>query len=342
MNHDHDHLEQPHARDHGHAHAPKPKAKVNHDHDHAHDHGHGGHGHHHHPVDLNGNQRAFALAIGLNTVFVAIEFGYGFVANSTALMADAGHNLSDVLGLALAWGAAVLAKTAPNRRFTYGLRSSSILAALFNALLLMMACGAIGWEAVHRFSNPSPVAGWTVSMVALVGVAVNGVSAWLFMARSKDDINVRAAYQHMAADAVISLGVVVSGAAIMYTGWAWIDPAVSLVIVALIVLSTWSLLKESLRMVLAAVPANVDPQQVRQFLEDLPGVSETHDLHIWSMSTTETALTAHLVMPQGYPGDQQIDDIVASLKAQFSIHHCTLQIEQGTTSHGCSLHSEAH
>ena len=273
---------------------------------------------------------------------MAIEFGYGFVANSTALMADAGHNLSDVLGLALAWGAAVLAKSAPNRRYTYGLRSSSILAALFNALLLMMACGAIGWEAVHRFSNPSPVAGWTVSMVALVGVAINGMSAWLFMAGSKDDINVRAAYQHMAADAVISLGVVVSGAAIMYTGWSWIDPAVSLVIVALIVLSTWSLLKESLRMVLAAVPANVDAQQVRQFLEDRPGVSETHDLHIWSMSTTETALTAHLVMPQGYPGDQQIDDIVAHLKEQFSIHHCTLQIEQGTTSHGCSLHGTAH
>jgi len=181
-----------------------------------------------------------------------------------------------------------------------------------------------------------------VSMVALVGVAVNGLSAWLFMAGSKDDMNVRAAYQHMAADAAISLGVVVAGVAIMVTGWNWLDPAVSLVIVALIVLTTWSLLKESLRLVLAAVPANVDPQQVRQFLEDRPGVSETHDLHIWAMSTTETALTAHLVMPQGYPGDQQIDDIVARLKNEFSIHHCTLQIEQGTTSHGCSLHSEAH
>ncbi|MDB5920788.1 MAG: cobalt transporter, partial [Massilia sp.] len=167
-------------------------------------------------------------------------------------------------------------------------------------------------------------------------------SAWLFMAGSKDDLNVRAAYQHMAADAAISLGVVVSGAAIMYTGWSWIDPAVSLVIVVLIVLSTWSLLKESLRMMLAAVPATIDPQLVRQFLEDRPGVSETHDLHIWAMSTTETALTAHLVMPEGYPGDQQIDDIVAHLKDKFSIHHCTLQIEQGTTVHGCSLHGEPH
>ncbi len=321
MNHDHDHDHHQHA---AHEHTPK--------HDHAH-----GHGHHHH-VDPNSNRRAFALAISLNTMFVAIEFTYGFIANSTALMADAGHNLSDVLGLALAWGAAMLARRAPNRHYTYGLRSSSILAALGNALLLMVACGAIGWEAVQRFSEPAPVAGWTVSIVALVGVAVNGISAWLFMAGSKDDLNIRAAYQHMAADAAISLGVVVSGAAIMYTGWAWIDPAVSLVIVVLIVLSTWALLRESLRMVLAAVPSNVDPHEVRQFLEDRPGVSDTHDLHIWAMSTTETALTAHLVMPEGYPGDQQIDDIVAHLKEKFAIHHCTLQIEQGTTAHGCSLH----
>jgi cobalt-zinc-cadmium efflux system protein len=274
-------------------------------------------------------------------MFVAIEFTFGFIANSTALMADAGHNLSDVLGLALAWGAAILARSTPNRHYTYGLRSSSILAALGNALLLMMACGAIGWEAVQRFSEPAPVAGWTVSVVALVGVAVNGISAWLFMAGSKEDLNVRAAYQHMAADAAISLGVAASGAAIMVTGWAWIDPAVSIVIVVLIVLSTWSLLRAALRMVLAAVPANVDPHKVRQFLQDTPGVSETHDLHIWSMSTTETALTAHLVMPDGYPGDQQIDDIVAHLKDKFAIHHCTLQIEQGTTAHGCSLHGEA-
>jgi cobalt-zinc-cadmium efflux system protein len=320
--------------EHGHDHGPKQK------HDHAHDHGdsHGhSHGHHHH-VDPDGNRRAFALAISLNTMFVAIEFTFGFIANSTALMADAGHNLSDVLGLALAWGAAMLARRAPNRHYTYGLRSSSILAALGNSLLLMMACGAIGWEAIQRFSAPAPVAGWTVSIVALAGVAINGLSAWLFMAGSKGDLNMRAAYQHMAADAAISLGVVVAGVAIMYTGWAWLDPAVSLVIVVLIALSTWSLLRESLRMVLAAVPSNVDPHQVTEFLEQRPGVSDTHDLHIWSMSTTETALTAHLVMPDGYPGDQQIDDIVAHLKEKFAIHHCTLQIEQGTTAHGCSLH----
>lgn len=326
-------MTQDHHQHAGHAHAHEKKHDHGHDH---HDHGHG-HGHQHH-IDPDGNQRAFTLAIALNTIFVAIEFTYGFIANSTALMADAGHNLSDVLGLGLALGAAMLAKRAPNRHFTYGLRSSSILAALGNALLLMMACGAIGWEAVQRFSEPAAVAGWTVSIVALVGVAVNGISAWLFMSGSKDDINVRAAYQHMAADAAISLGVVISGVVIAYTGWSWLDPAVSLVIVALIVLSTWSLLRESLRMVLAAVPANVDPHQVSAFLHERAGVSDIHDLHIWAMSTTETALTAHLVMPDGYPGDQQIDDIVDQLKEKFKIHHCTLQIEQGTTNHGCSLH----
>jgi cobalt-zinc-cadmium efflux system protein len=273
-------------------------------------------------------------------VFVVIEFSYGFIANSTALMADAGHNLSDVLGLVLAWGAAMLTRSAPNGRYTYGLRSSSILAALLNGLLLMMACGAIGWEAVHRLSQPAAVVGATVSVVAAIGVAVNGISAWLFMAGSKTDLNIRGAYQHMAADAAISLGVVVSGLAIMYTGWSWLDPAVSIAIVMLILVSTWSLLREALWMVLAAVPANVDAGKVERFLQGQPGVRETHDLHIWAMSTTETALTAHLVMPDGYPGDRTIDAIVAQLKADFAIHHCTLQVEQGTTAHGCTLHDE--
>ena len=303
-----------------------------------HDHGHG-HGHHHPaPTDAG---RAFVLAIGLNIAFVAIEFFYGFIANSTALMADAGHNLSDVLGLALAWGAALLAKRAPTRNFTYGLRGTSILAALFNALLLMVACGAIAWEAVHRFAHPEPVAGTTVSIVAAIGVLINGFSAWLFMAGSKDDINVRGAYLHMAADAALSLGVVVAGLVVMYTGWAWLDPAVSLVIVVIIVAGTWSLMKESVQMALAGVPANVDAGKVNAFLAAQPGVSEVHDVHIWAMSTTETALTAHLVMPGGYPGDAAIDGIVAHLRADFSIHHCTLQVEQGTTKHSsCTLHDE--
>ncbi len=335
MKHEHDH--HAHGADCKHGHEDHGHAAK---HDHGHGHGHG-HGHHHH-VDPNGNARAFALAIGLNTVFVAIEFIYGFIANSTALMADAGHNLSDVLGLVVAWGAATLARSAPNRRYTYGLRSSSILAALFNALILMMACGAILWEAVQRFHNPAPVAGVTVAVVAGIGVLVNGISAWLFMAGSKDDINIRGAYQHMAADAAISLGVVVSGLAIMASGWAWLDPLVSIVIVLFILVSTWSLLKESLRLVLAAVPDNVDAAKVSAFLLSRPGVTAIHDLHIWAMSTTETALTAHLVMPAGYPGDTAVDAISAQLKSDHAIHHATLQVEMGTTVHGCALHDATH
>jgi cobalt-zinc-cadmium efflux system protein len=308
-----------------------------------HSHGHG-HGHHHHPAP-EGNGRAFGIAIALNTAFVAIEFIYGFIANSTALMADAGHNLSDVLGLGLAWGAALLTKSAPTRRFTYGMRGTTILAALANALLLMVACGAIAWEAVHRFAHPEPVAGTTVSIVALVGVLINGFSAWLFVAGSKDDINVRGAYQHMAADALLSLGVVISGVVIIYTGWSWLDPVVSLVLVVVIVAGTWSLLKESIQMVLAGVPASVDATGVTAFLTAQSGVTEVHDVHIWAMSTTETALTAHLVMPGGYPGDAAIDEIVEHLREDFAIHHCTLQVEQGTTKHSsCCLHDglEAH
>lgn len=311
-----------------------------HHHDHGHHHGHGhGHHHHHHPVP--GHGRAFALAIGLNAVFVAIEFIYGFIANSTALMADAGHNLSDVLGLVLAWGAAVLAKKAPDARYTYGLRSSSILAALANALLLLLACGAIAWEAAQRFAAPPPVEGITVSVVAAIGVAVNGFSAWLFMAGSKGDLNIRGAYLHMAADAAISLGVVVSGLVIMGTGWTWLDPAVSIAIVLVIVVGTWSLLRESAGLVLAAVPDSVDAAGIQAYLEARPGVAEVHDLHIWAISTTETALTAHLVMPGGYPGDRAIDDIVAQLRKDFAIHHCTLQVEEGTTAHGCALTASA-
>ncbi|NML61561.1 cation transporter [Massilia sp. RP-1-19] len=312
-------------------------------HDHHDHHGHAhGHGHHHHHVSPDGNNRAFALAIGLNTIFVAIEFTYGFIANSTALMADAGHNLSDVLGLMLAWGAAMLARTATTERYTYGLRSSSILAAVLNALLLMMACGAIGWEAVQRLSNPAPVAGMTVSVVAAIGVAVNGLSAWLFMAGSKDDLNIRGAYQHMAADAAISLGVVISGLVIMGTGWTWLDPAASLVIVLLILVSTWGLLRESMQLVLGAVPPNVDAEKVSVFLRAQPGVTDIHDLHIWAMSTTENALTVHLVMPGGYPGDGAFDALTAGLKENFALHHCTLQMEQGTTDHACALNGHSH
>jgi cobalt-zinc-cadmium efflux system protein len=301
-----------------------------------HHHGHD-HGHHHHGDP--GHGRAFAIAISLNAAFVAIEFFYGFLANSTALMADAGHNLSDVLSLILAWGAAVLARREPSGRYTYGLRSSSILAALFNGMLLMAATGAIAWGAVQRLMAPTPVAGLTVSVVAGIGIAVNGISAWLFMKGSKDDLNIRGAYLHLAADAAISLGVLVAGLVVLSTGWAWIDPAVSLVIVVLIMKSTWSLLREALDMTLGAVPGNVDADAVEKFLLARPGVTSVHDLHIWSMSTTDVALTCHLVMPGGYPGDVAIDQIASGLKEQFGIHHTTLQTEQGTTQHECSLHS---
>jgi len=323
---------------HDHTHDHKP----GHDHhDHGHSHGPGGH-HHHHLPPVDGHGRAFALAIGLNLAFVIVEFTYGFIAHSTALMADAGHNLSDVLGLMLAWGAAILAKRAPKGRYTYGLRGSSILAALGNGLLLMVACGAIAWEAIGRFAEPAPVAGATVSIVAAIGVVINGFSAWLFLAGSKGDLNIRGAYLHMAADAALSLGVVLSGLAIMASGWTWIDPAVSLVIVVVIVVGTWSLLRESVQLSMAAVPSSVDAARVEAFLATQPGVTEVHDLHIWAMSTTETALTAHLVIPGGYPGDAVLEAIEHGLRAHHAIHHCTLQVEQGTVHHHCTLQGHAH
>jgi cobalt-zinc-cadmium efflux system protein len=281
--------------------------------------------------------RAFAIAIVLNTVFVGVEFFYGFLAHSTALMADAGHNLSDVLGLALAWGAAILARRAPNKRYTYGLRSTSMLAALFNAMLLMAACGGIAWEAVLQLIHPDAVAGFTVSVVAGIGILINGLSAWLFMSGSKDDINIRGAYLHMAADAAISLGVLIAGVIVRYTGWNWLDPLVSIAIVAFIVVSTWSLLTQSLRMMLAAVPDNVDRAEIERFLRARPEVSDVLDLHIWSMSTTETALTAQLVTPAGYPGDGAIDAISKALREEFAIQHSTLQVRLGASKQECCL-----
>jgi len=309
---------------------------MEHNHDHDHDgHSHGGH---HHHVDPNGNGRAFAIAIALNVAFVAIEFTYGFIANSTALMADAGHNLSDVLGLILAWSAVILGRRAPSERYTYGLRSTSILAALANAMLLMVASGAIAWEGIQRFAQPPVVAGLTVTLVAAIGIIVNGLSAWLFMKGSKGDLNMRGAYLHMAADAAVSLGVVITGIIMIYTGWYWLDPLVSLCIVIVIVIGTWSLLRESVQLALSAVPAHIDVSAVDSFLRQCAGVTDIHDLHIWGMSTTESALTVHLVIPAGYPGDIFIDNIVQELKERFSVQHSTLQIEQGTTDHACALH----
>ncbi|MET0268039.1 MAG: cation diffusion facilitator family transporter [Duganella sp.] len=325
--HQHPHHGHDHAKAHGHSHDQH--------HDHGHEHGHG-HGHHHHG-DPNTMGRAFAIAIVLNLGFVGVEFFYGYLANSTALMADAGHNLSDVMGLMLAWGAVLLAKRQPNARYTYGLRGSSMLAALFNGMLLMAACGVIAYEAVQKLVTPDPVAGLTVSIVAGIGILINGFSAWLFMSGSKDDINIRGAYLHLAADAAISLGVLLGGLAVRFSGWNWIDPLISMVIVGIIVWSTWSLLTQSLRMVLAAVPDHLDHGAVEHYLRSQPGVTAVHDLHIWAMSTTETALTAQLVTPDGYPGDMAVDAISAGLREKFSIHHSTLQLRLGAEPHACCL-----
>ncbi|MSQ72409.1 MAG: cation transporter [Betaproteobacteria bacterium] len=306
---------------------------------HHHPHSHGGHHHHAHATD---HGSAFAIAVALNTVFVVVEFTYGVVANSTALMADAGHNLSDVLGLSLAWGAVVLARRQASTRYTFGLRGASILAALANAILLLLVCGAIGWEAMQRFSRPPDVAGLTVSVVAAVGVVVNGVSAWLFMKGGKADVNIRGAYLHMAADAAVSLGVLISGVVIVYTGWNFLDPAVTLAIVLVIVAGTWGMLRESTQLALNAVPARVDAAAIEAYLRQLAGVSDVHDLHIWGLSTTENALTVHLVIPLGHPGDAFLDEVVFRLKDSYSVHHSTLQVEHGTSEHFCALVGAAH
>jgi cobalt-zinc-cadmium efflux system protein len=299
--------------------------------DHHHDHGHAGHVHA--PATFG---RAFAIGIGLNAAFVLVEAGYGFVANSTALLADAGHNLSDVLGLVVAWTAAVLSKRPPTPRLTYGLRNTSILAALANAVLLLIAAGAIILEAVQRLLHPEPVAGMTVIVVAAIGIGINGLTAWLFASGRDSDLNIRGAYLHMAADAAVSAGVVAAGILIMLTGWLWVDPLTSLVIVAVIVWGTWGLLRESTAMSMAAVPSAIDPIAVRGYLSGLPGVVSLHDLHIWPMSTTETALTAHLVMPAGNPGDAFLIETCRRLSRDFKIGHATLQIEIETTAN-CML-----
>jgi cobalt-zinc-cadmium efflux system protein len=296
-----------------------------HHHDHAgHDHPHGHGGHVHAPAQFG---TAFAVGIALNTAFVIIEAAFGYLGNSMALVADAGHNLSDVLGLVVAWIAVVLAKRPPSPRFTYGLRSSSILAALFNAMFLLVAVGAIGWEAVHRLFRPEPVAEMTMMIVAAIGIVINGFTAWLFASGQRQDINIRGAYLHMVADAAISAGVVVAGLAIMLTGWIWLDAVTSLAIVAAILWGTWGLLRESTAMSLDAVPPSIDPGAVRSYLEGCPGVVEVHDLHIWPMSTTEVALTCHLVIPSGAPGDAYLFGITHHLHEAFGIQHSTIQIE---------------
>ncbi|MEZ5926497.1 MAG: cation diffusion facilitator family transporter [Hyphomicrobiaceae bacterium] len=297
---------------------------------------HHGHTHHHAPGDFG---RAFAIGTALNIGFVILEAVYGILAGSMALLADAGHNLSDVLGLLVAWGAVALGRRAPSRRFTYGLRSSSILAALTNAILLLLAVGAIAWEAVRRLAEPEPVAALPVIVVAGIGIVINAVTAWLFRLGGKADINIRGAYLHMAADALVSLGVVVAGVLILWTGWLWIDPLASLTIAAIIVWGTWSLLRQSTNMALQGVPDGIDPATVRNYLLGLPGVASVHDLHIWPMSTTETALTCHMRMPSGHPGDGFLRELGHALDHRFAIRHATVQIETSEAGE-CALEPE--
>lgn len=296
-------------------------------------HSHGTAGHTHAPTNFG---RAFLIGTLLNTVFVLVEAGYGISVNSVALLADAGHNLSDVLGLLIAWGAATLSKRTPSAHYSYGLRRTSILAALFNAVFLLLAIGAIAFEAVQRLIHPQPVEGGVIMAVAAVGIVINGITAWLFASGRKGDINIRGAFLHMAADAAVSAGVVAAGFLVIRTGWLWLDPATSLVIVAVILFGTWGLLRSSVAMSLDRVPEGIAPAEVDSALSALPGVTRVHDLHIWPMSTTDVALTCHLVMPAGCPGDAFLHDASAMLHDRFEIGHSTIQIEQDEHE-ACSL-----
>jgi cobalt-zinc-cadmium efflux system protein len=284
--------------------------------------------------------RAFAVGIAINLIYLIGEAGFGLYAGSLALLADAGHNLGDVLGLGLSWGAAVLARRGPSGRFTYGLRSTSILAALANAGILLVVTGGIAWEGLWRLWHPVAVGGAVVAWVAAAGIAVNGATALLFLSGRRHDLNVMSAFTHMAADALIAAGVVVAGIAIALTGWRWLDPAVSLAVSAVIVYGTAGLIRQAIGLALNAVPSGIDAAAIRAHLLAVPGVIALHDLHIWGMSTTETALTCHLVMPGGHPGDAALATLARELEDTFGIDHATIQIEIGDTEEACALTPE--
>lgn len=294
------------------------------------------HTHNHNHTNYN---RAFIIGITLNVIYIVVEVFYGLMINSMALLADAGHNFSDVLGLLLAWGAANLAKKATTEKRTYGFRKSTILAALFNAILLMIAVGAITIEAIRKFISPEPVQGLTMMIVAGIGVIINSITAFLFMKGRKKDLNIKGAFLHMAADAGVSLGVVVAGFIIYTTGWLWVDPAISLVIVLVITIGTWGLLRDSFHLSMDAVPNGIDLKEVGNYLKGLNGVVEVHDLHIWAMSTTETALTAHLVIPGETKDDYFLKKICGELHSRFGIEHSTIQIEKSAQSSNCEHHN---
>ena len=314
----------------------------NHERQHNHKPGAHGEGHDHAHIHAPANfDRAFLIGIILNISFVAIEAVCGFISNSLALLADAGHNLSDVLGLVIAWFALALSRRKPDHQFTFGLKSSSILAALANAVFLLVTIGAIIWEAIGRFQSPTIVANQIVISVALIGVVINGVTAYLFHRGRKEDINIKGAYLHMLSDALVSVGVAVAAVIMFYTGWNWMDPLVSIIVCIIIFKGTWSLLKESVQLALKAVPTGINRQDVFNFLKTRKNVSAVHDLHIWGMSTTENALTAHLIIPTGHPGDSFLHHVAEDLKQNFNIGHTTIQIELGNDdTHKCALESD--
>jgi cobalt-zinc-cadmium efflux system protein len=307
-----------------------------------HDHGRSGHDHdgHHHPAPPRGFDGAFALGSALNAGFIIVEVIYGLTAHSVALLADAAHNLGDVLELLLAWGAAWLGQRSPTQLRTYGYGRSSILASLANAVVLLIGVGGIVVEAGRRLIEgvaPGDVGGKTVMIVAAIGILINGLTALLFARGRKGDLNIRGAFLHMAADAAVSAGVVLSGLVILLTGWAWLDPVVSLGIAALILVSTWGLLRDSVNFALDRVPDNIDAEKVRAYLTALPEVAEVHDLHIWPLSTTDTALTVHLVRPHAGTNDVFMQDVCDELRRRFGIGHATIQIEDGDTETCCAL-----
>lgn len=293
------------------------------------------HNHHHHAVASY--DRTFAIGIGLNFGFVLLELGYGLSAHSLALIADAGHNMSDVLALVLAWAALALSRRPASRRFTYGLRKTSVWAALVNALLLFATLGAILWESVRRLASPEPAAGATMIIVAAVGIGVNAFTAWLFARGGSRDLNIRGAFQHLAADALISLGVVLTGGVLLLTGWQWLDPLVSIGLVAIIGVGSWGLLRESIQMSLDAVPEGIDTRAIEDFLHTLPSVRDVHDLHVWAIGTSETALTAHLVVDPPQQGTVLLGTVGGALHDRFGIEHATLQIETLEIARSCQL-----
>jgi cobalt-zinc-cadmium efflux system protein len=304
------------------------------------DHDRRGHVHPPHSDAHSNYGRAFAIGIAFNLLYVGGEAVAGIVSSSLALLADAGHNLGDVLGLSLSWGAAVLSRRQPSGRFTYGLRSSSILAALANAIILLVVTGGIAWEAVWRITHPVPVASGIVIWVAAAGIVVNGATALLFASGRLHDLNIKSAFLHMAADTLVTAGVVAAGVVIWLTSWYWLDPAVSLIVSAVIVLGTWGLVRNAINLALDAVPDGVDAAAVRAHLLAMPGVTALHDLHIWGMSTTETALTCHLVLPGGHPGDAVLNRVAQQLHHLFGIQHTTIQIELADTEEACMLTPE--